>query len=552
VSKSALFCLTSTTEVASVTADLDTRCGELYASGGEVLPAGRGGEDVAGAEGPGGFAASREQFESLIGFLDGVDAVGLSHAELEERLDRDGRELLRSLLDDHLALRALREQRLEEVVGDEGVRRARVEAGHERALETVFGPVSVGRLAYRAPGVRNLHPADAALNLPIERHSHGLRKLAGLEAARGSFQDAVEAIERATGLRLGKRQVEELATTAAIDFEDFYEARRPARGQRGDLLVLSADGKGIVMRPGALRTATGRRAARAGPTPMVRLSREDQRYRKRMAEIGAVYDATPAPRTVTDILASAAPEGYEQAPGPVAANKWLCASVVKNASTVIGRVFDEASRRDPRHRRTWVALVDGNNHQIQCIKYQAKRRGVTVTIICDFVHVLQYLWNAAGALHPDDSAAAEQWVHQQATRVLEGHATKVAGLIRRTATNKHLDPTRRKPADEAANYLTNLAPYLDYQTALANGWPIATGIVEGACRHLIKDRMDITGARWGLAGAEAVLKLRALKANGDFEQYWQYHLTQEHAHVHQARYHDHVIPQAKCQSLPGP
>ena len=152
-------------------------------------------------------------------------------------------------------LRALREQRLEEVVGDEGVRRARVEAGHERALETVFGTVSVGRLAYRAPGVGNLHPADAALNLPIERHSHGLRKLAGLEAARGSFQDAVEAIERATGLRLGKRQVEELATLAAMDFEDFYEARRPARCKRGDLLVLSADGKGIVMRPDALRPA---------------------------------------------------------------------------------------------------------------------------------------------------------------------------------------------------------------------------------------------------------------------------------------------------------
>ena len=545
MSKSALFCLTWTTEVASVTADLDTRCGELYASGGELLPAAQGGEDVAAPDGLGGFAASREQFESLIGFLDGTDAVGLSHAELEERLDRDGRELLRRLLDDHLALRALRERRLEQVVGDEGVRRARVEAGHQRALETVFGTVSVGRLAYRAPGVSNLHPADAALNLPIERHSHGLRKLAGLEAARGSFQDAVDAIERATGQRLGKRQVEELATIAAIDFEDFYEARRPARCQRGDLLVLSADGKGIVMRPDALRTATGRRAARAGPKPMVRLSRQDQRYRKRMAEIGAVYDATPAPRTVADILTSAAPDGYEPAPGPVAANKWLCASIVKNAATVIGRIFDEAQRRDPKHRRTWVALVDGNAHQIQRIKYQANRRGVPVTIICDFVHVLQYLWNAAGALHPDNPAGAEQWVHQHATRVLEGNATRVAGVIRRTATNQHLDPTQRKPADEAANYLTNLARYLDYRTALANGWPIATGIVEGACRHLIKDRMDITGARWGLAGAEAVLKLRALKANGDFEQYWQYHLTQEHAHVHQARYHDHDIPQAK-------
>jgi hypothetical protein len=122
---------------------------------------------------------------------------------LEERLDRDGRELLRRLLDDHLALRALRERRLERVVGDEGVRRARVEARHQRALETVLGTVSVGRLAYRAPGVANLHPADAALNLPIERHSHGLRKLAGLEAARGSFEDAVDAIERATGAAAG-------------------------------------------------------------------------------------------------------------------------------------------------------------------------------------------------------------------------------------------------------------------------------------------------------------------------------------------------------------
>src|SRR5947209_12224505 len=158
VSESALSCATSTTEVANVTADLDTRCGELYASGDELLPAGRGGSDRAAA-----FACSEEQFESLIGFLDGTDAAGLSHAELEERLAVDGRELLRCLLDDHLALRAAREQRLKQVVGDEGVSRSRVESGHERALETVFGTVTVERLAYRAPGVGNLNPADAAL-----------------------------------------------------------------------------------------------------------------------------------------------------------------------------------------------------------------------------------------------------------------------------------------------------------------------------------------------------------------------------------------------------
>ena len=184
--------------------------------------------------------------------------------------------------------------------------------------------------------------------------------------------------------------------------------------------------------------------------------------------------------------------------------------------------------------------MDGNNHQIQRIKAEAKARNVKVTIIVDFVHVLEYLWTAAGCLFPNLNPA--EWVHLQATRVLEGHATKVAGTIRRTATNRRLDPASRKLADDAASYLTSKAPYLDYPTALANGWPIATGIIEGACSHLVKDRMDITGARWGLAGAEAILKLRALKANGDFDTYWDYHLAQERHHVHEARYHDHVIP----------
>jgi hypothetical protein len=159
------------------------------------------------------------------------------------------------------------------------------------------------------------------------------------------------------------------------------------------------------------------------------------------------------------------------------------------------------------------------------------------------VHVLQYLWNAASCLHPEsDPATLQNWVHRQAVRVLEGHATKVAGQIRREATNARLDPTRRKPADEAAGYLTTLARYLDYPTALHSGWPIATGIVEGACRHIVKDRMNITGARWGLAGAEAVLKLRAIKANGDFDAYWQFHLAREHHHVHEVRYHNHQLP----------
>ena len=301
VSKSALLCPTSTTEVANVTADLDTRCGELYPSGSEVLPSEQPGSDAAagGEDGgvsscgdsvdPAGFAASREQFASLLGFLDGADAAGLSHAELEERLDRDGRELLRRLLADHLALRTLREQRVDQVIGDEGTRRGRVESGHARALETVFGTVTVERLAYRAPGRGNLHPADAALNLPVERHSHGLRKLAALESPRGSFADAADAIERQTGVRLGKRQVEELAGLAAVDFEDFYAQRRAPRGKDGDLLALSADGKGIVMRP---RRAAHLQRCQAPRGPQAQASAVGQRSPEPQAD--GVYE--PGPR----------------------------------------------------------------------------------------------------------------------------------------------------------------------------------------------------------------------------------------------------------------
>jgi hypothetical protein len=100
-------------------------------------------------------------------------------------------------------------------------------------------------------------------------------------------------------------------------------------------------------------------------------------------------------------------------------------------------------------------------------------------------------------------------------------------------------PAERAGADEAADYLTGKKPYLNYATALRQGWPIATGVIEGACRHLVKDRMDITGARWGLPGAEAILRLRALISNGDFDAYWRFHLQREHDRVHTSRYQQH-------------
>jgi len=358
-----------------------------------------------------------------------------------------------------------------------------------------------------------LHPADAVLNLPAEKHSHGLRALAAVEAARGSFDAAAAAIERATTVRVGKRQVEALAARAAADVDAFYAVHTVEPAPEGDVLVLSFDRKGVVMRPDGLRTATAQAAI--GARLSTRRSKGEKRHRKRMAEVAAVYDLTRQPRTVADILPE--PDTHDAAPAaPRARGKWLTASVTDDAAAVIAAGFTEADRRDPDRQRVWIALVDGNAHQIDRIRAEARARRTTVRIVVDFIHVLEYGWKAAWCLHPEGDPAAEAWVRAQARQILPGRAGIVAAAIRRKATNHGLDPGRRKPADVAAAYLLAKKPYLDYSTALTQGWPIATGVIEGACRHLVKDRMDITGARWGLHCAETILKLRALITNGDY------------------------------------
>ncbi|MGH8303154.1 MAG: ISKra4 family transposase, partial [Steroidobacteraceae bacterium] len=408
---------------------------------------------------------------------EGPEAAALAHAELEDQLDARGRELLRKMLQDHLSLRALSEVRAQDVTDADGVVHGAVEAGHRRPLTTIFGKVDVERLAYRHRAHPNLHPADALLNLPTERHSHGLRRLSAVEGSRGSFEEAAAALERATGQHVGKRQVESLSAKSATDVEDFYATRPRTEVDESDVLVISADGKGIVMRPDSLRDATAKAAAAARNKLTTRLSKGEKRNRNRMAEVVAVYDVTHVPRAPHDVMASKA--GEEQPPeAPKAKNKWLTASVVEDAAEVVGRLFDEAERRDPGHKRRWVALVDGNNHQIDRIGAEAMARGIDITIVVDLVHVLEYMWAAAWCFFAEGDTAAEEWVRDRAHSVLEGHAREVAAGIRRRATAEGLAKSKRKKADDCAKYLVNKAPHLDYPAALSSGWPIATGIIE--------------------------------------------------------------------------
>jgi Uncharacterised protein family (UPF0236) len=491
------------------------------------------------------FARSRICFESLAEELAGGRAGEMTHDQLEELVEARGRELERQLLQDHLDLRALREEQTLPAGRDqrrvEG--RGRVERGHERGLATVFGPVTVRRLAYRAPGQPNIYPADAALSLPAGRHSHGLRRLAVREAVRGSYDTAKAVIGRRCGRVAGKRQIEQLVQDAAVDTGGFYARRAPVPCTSEVLLVLSADSKGIVMRPEGLRPAT--RKAAAGKKQgrgvfRTRLACGEKPCRKRMAALACVYDAFPAPRRPHDVIA--VPGGRSGARevrrGPHAEAKWLTGSVACDAGEVIAAAFGQAEARDPAHARTWVVLVDGDRHQIELIQAEAARRKAQVRLVIDLVHVLEYLWAAAWCFHARDDPAAEDQVAVQALAVLAGRARQVTASLTAQAAQHGLTESQRTGVEACVRYLENNKEYLRYDEALASGWPIATGVIEGACRHLIGDRLDITGSRWGVEGAEAILRLRAVIDNGDFEAYWAFHLRREHYRVHQARCQD--------------
>jgi hypothetical protein len=194
---------------------------------------------------------------------------------------------------------------------------------------------------------------------------------------------------------------------------------------------------------------------------------------------------------------------------------------------VIEQGFEEAIRRDPEQRMRWVVLTDGQDDLLRQVYAAAKRYKVQITLVQDFVHVLEYLWKAGHALHPDQPEERESWVLDRAKAVLEGRAQDVAVGLRRAATRAQLSQSERNPVDKAADYIENNQTRLQYDLALAEGLPIATGVIEGACRHLVKDRMDITGARWGLDRAEAILKLRSLKVSGDLSAYMEFHFRQE-------------------------
>ena len=487
------------------------------------------------------FCEARDLMKKLEDALTTPEAMHATHDEIERMVVSNGHQLLRALLQAHYDVRAAQEREVA-VTAHDRAKRERLRSSI-RKLETLVGEVEVQRLLYQGDGVEYLAPLEAVLGLPEELYSHEVRRMAAEESAQGSFDEAVERIEKRTGAHVPKRQVEELTIRAAQDYDAFYadRLREPEGGNA--LNVLSFDDKGIAMRHEDLREATRKAAEATPPTLHSRLAKGEKPNRKRMAKVATVYALEQWPRTIADVLHGLHDPKQRDAKRPRPVNKRVWASIEHTGQRVIDDAFAEALRRDPERQRRWVVLVDGHQDQIRRVRLGANKVGVEITIVLDIVHVLEYLWRAAYAFHADGTPEAEKWVEDRLLALLTGRsAGEIAKSLRGMIVRHGLAPKAARPVVKCANYLVKNTRWLHYDRALADGLPIATGVIEGACRHLVQDRMGRTGARWSLAGAEAVLRLRALRASGDFDDYWLFHLAKEHERNHTSRYADGVVP----------
>jgi hypothetical protein len=481
-----------------------------------------------------GFEEAERQFSRLVDKYKAPSSLWLETIEAE--LGPDGRKLLLQLMQGHVKTRG------DGNVGPSVVTSTGDLLTHRRLitrkLQTMFGEISIERISYSSPDNPGLFPLDAALNLPPSLFSAGIHRFIARRVSKMPFAEVLDLLHGLSGVTIAPPQALEIVRRCAVDFEEFYEARekQPGDGRHNPILVLTTDGKGIVMRPEGLREETRERAKNAEPAMNTRLAPGEKANRKRMAQVASIYAINRFVRTTKDIIDEFARRAAKKR-RPRPSQKRVWASVEKDADAVIKAMFAEAHKRDPKHRKEWVILVDGNKHQLRLVKALAKKEGVDAVVILDIVHVIEYLWDAARTFHDDkDHRGCEQWVEEQLERILDGNAGKVAGTIRLQAAKRKLTKAQAETARGSARYVARYKTYMKYNYCLKRGYPIATGVIEGACRHLIKDRMDVTGARWSLEGAEAVLKLRSLVASGDFDEYWTFHRNREHQRNHLSKF----------------
>jgi hypothetical protein len=406
-----------------------------------------------------------------------------------------------------------------DMIEHEGKRLRRLPERRVREYVSAFGPTPFARDVYAARETQRQEvvPLDAKLGMPESDTSYLLQKWSGTQFVKESYKESRVTLEGILGFAPSVNCLEDMAAQASEHAELYFDQQAPVDAMtEAEILVATSDCKGVPM-----RKVDAPRGKQADDVPQrKRLKKGEKKGQKRMACVGGVYSVAPFRRTVEDVLNEILrKEKQEQRPKPQ--NKRLRAVLTRevggeevNAKDV---VFDwlarELQQRDPHEQRTVVAVMDGENKLRDLQEVKLKR----AVGILDIWHVTEYLWELAYCFYRDGSAEAEAFVETYLRKLLEGKVHRVIGGIRQMASKRDLSQPKWDKVEDCLNYFAVRSEYMKYDEYLAAGYPIGSGVVEGACRHLVKDRMEQAGMRWRIAGAQAILSLRAIYVNDDWD-----------------------------------
>lgn len=400
----------------------------------------------------------------------------------------------------------------------------RLERLHKRPYLSLFGALDIERTCYGHDRVEAA-PLDARLHLPQRQYSYLLQQWLGSFVVDDAHAEAVRKLGTILGLEIPVKASEDLNREQASDVVVFQDRLPvPEAAEEGPLLVVTADCKGVPL----VRKALPPNKATDAPLPALanrRRGKGEKANKKKMAAVGAVYTIAPFVRTADDVIEEVMrKEARARRPRPQ--NKRVRAELLVGKVALFLWLADEVLRRNPQGTKPVIFLSDGEQ-ALQDRQSEYLPEG-TVCIL-DLFHVLERLWKAAWCFFEETTQkrAAHQWVEERLKRLLEGKVDAVIRGLRYQATQRGLKGPKRKTVRDAADYFEGNRDRMKYDQYLAAGYPIGSGVVEGACRHLVKDRMERTGMRWLPSGAQAMLDLRATYLNGEWEAFWIFHVAQE-------------------------
>lgn len=404
----------------------------------------------------------------------------------------------------------------------------RLEQTHTRGYRTVFGSFTIERTCYgsREGQAITFVPLDNRLQLPASDYSYLLQQwgqMLGAESAFGRVADTLEAILK---IKQPVDSLERINRSMATAVEPFREQRPlPKPKDEGEVFVASADGKGIVMRRNP-----------DDPKPKAHRNKGDKANKKRMAIVGAIYSVDRHVRTAEEVTAmlfrdtQSSQDKKGRRPEPVGKHVWGRLSRAEDGSlgepidAVFGWQAKELDRRNKSETKEVVCVMDGQ----ECLWEGCQRHmPAGVVEVLDILHVTPRLWQASHLFHKEGSKEAASFVRDRVLRILGGECKGVAMGLRRQATLQKLPASKHKKLETICQYLSRNASRMRYDEYLRKGYPIASGVIEGACRSYVKDRMERSGMRWTKAGAQAMLDVRSEYLNGDWDSFQHFRIQHE-------------------------